>query len=433
MFSAVDAAMTPTDATRGGRDLVPVVAAEAPVPESRPRERPGGRGAAAPRPRFGRRLLKSPRPDTYLELSPDVTMVVLGYLDASARHLAAAAPVCRAHRRRVRDSRDVWYALCAASPWRVAPSALAGLDAAALRRYHSRILQASAAVRVEAAPTEDVARVMAEHAGVAGVQRECLEVLGERLHDEGARGSAIRAGATAAVVAALNRFPADARIAKAALHCVVFLARPLGGAEGMVFHRGMAASGSEAFLGKRGGVAAVIATMRRHGDSPELAAVGCWSLVNLALNHDQKLALLRCGGLGVLLEAMRRHGGAREVQFRALFALINLVIPEAGAAQPPKAAGAVVDAVLAAIARFPDSEKLVRCGCLVLHNLSLDEANAPCLLDAGVVAPLLRAADSHADADVQRSALSTLRRLGVDFERPAAAFPHGGGDDPGPT
>jgi hypothetical protein len=65
------------------------------------------------------------------------------------------------------------------------------------------------------------------------------------------------------------------------------------------------------------------------------------------------------------------------------------------------------------MATFPGSEKLVRCGCLVLHNLSLDDKNVPHLIGFGVAGPLQRAARSHKDADVQRSAVSTLRRLHV--------------------
>ena len=49
-----------------------------------------------------------------------------------------------------------------------------------------------------------------------------------------------------------------------ALHCVVFLARPIGGAEGMVYHRGMASRGLDAFLGESGGIAAVLRSMRVH-------------------------------------------------------------------------------------------------------------------------------------------------------------------------
>ena len=74
----------------------------------------------------------------------------------------------------------------------------------------------------------------------------------------------------------------------------------------------------------------------------------------------------------------------------------------------------VVRGVLAAMRHFPESEKLVRCGCLVLHNLSLDDKNVPHLLAFGVARPLQRAAQvTQGRRRVQRSAVSTLRRLRV--------------------
>lgn len=140
-------------------------------------------------------------------------------------------------------------------------------------------------------------------------------------------------------------------------------------------------------------------------------------------------------GLEAVLASMRSHPCVLEVQFRALFALINLVIPEAVAnavahdahtdaswpsqtrlPRPPtrETNDRVVCLVLAAMHHFPESEKLVRCGCLVLHNLSLDESNISDLITQGVSHPLFCAARTHKDVDVQRSAISTLRRLGFD-------------------
>ena len=139
-------------------------------------------------------------------------------------------------------------------------------------------------------------------------------------------------------------------------------------------------------------------SMRVHLKNANVQAMGCWSLVNLALNHQQKLALLALDGLDAVLAAMAHHPTTLEVQFRALFALINLVIPEAGSVSTntmdcgENAAHArVVRGVLAAMRHFPESEKLVRCGCLVLHNLSLDDKNVPHLLAFGVARPLQRA------------------------------------------
>ena len=372
--------------------------------------------AAAPAAFGSRRLLRHRSPDAYIELTPDMVIVVLGFLDAPERHAAASAPICRQHRDRVRENREVWIQLCAEAPWHIARPTLEGRSVPELRRLHRSVLDASS--RARGASVDDVSRIMRAHEDVAGVQRRCLETLAERLHCERARKAALETGVTAQVVAALWAFLPAAELQVVALHCVVFLARPIGGAEGMVFHRGMASQGLDAFLGKRGGIAAVLASMRAHGSVDSVQAMGCWSLVNLALNHQQKLELLKLRGLDRVLDAMESHPRVLEVQFRALFALINLVIPEAGAGYEDdldlKAANKrVVRYVLGAMAAFPDSEKLVRCGCLVLHNLSLDDGNVPHLLAAGVSLPLQRAARHHKDADVQRSAVSTLRRLGI--------------------
>ena len=216
--------------------------------------------AAAPAAFGSRRLLRHRSPDAYIELTPDMVIVVLGFLDAPERHAAASAPICRQHRDRVRENREVWIQLCAEAPWHVARPTLEGRSVPELRRLHRSVLDASS--RARGASVDDVSRIMRAHEDVAGVQRRCLETLAERLHCERARKAALEARVTAQVVAALWAFLPAAELQVVALHCVVFLARPIGGAEGMVFHRGMASQGLDAFLGKRGGIAAVLASMR---------------------------------------------------------------------------------------------------------------------------------------------------------------------------
>ena len=371
-----------------------------------------------PAPEFGTTLLAHRRPEVYVELTPDLMLYVLGYLDPKARHRAAANPACRQLRDRVTKNREVWAHLCSSTPWRIHRSDLEHRPVNALRRLHRSVVEATDSV--DTAPIADIARIMSDHARVAGVQVRCFRTLADRLHCETFRKNALDCGVASSVVRALWKFDECDDVQVVALHCVVFLARPIGGAEGMVYHRGMASRGLDAFLGESGGIAAVLRSMRIHGKNANVQAMGCWSLVNLALNHQQKLALLALDGLDAVLAAMAHHPTTLEVQFRALFALINLVIPEAGSVSTntmdcgENAAHArVVRGVLAAMRHFPESEKLVRCGCLVLHNLSLDDKNVPHLLAFGVARPLQRAARSHKDADVQRSAVSTLRRLRV--------------------
>jgi len=376
--------------------------------------------APSPRkaPAFGTTLLAYRRPEVYVELTPDLMLYVLGYLEPRERHDVAANPCCRQLRDRVTNNREVWAHLCQSAPWRCERADLEHRPAPILRRLHRTVVEAASSV--DNAPVELVARTMNAHSRVAGVQVQCFRTLADRLHCETFRKNALEAGVTASVVKALWKFDDAAELQVVALHCVVFLARPIGGAEGMVYHRGMASRGLDALLGKEGGIAAVLRSMRVHASDAAVQAMGCWSLVNLALNHQQKLMLLRLDGLDAVLRAMSGHLTEIEVQFRALFALINLVIPEAGVVTTATmdcgedaAHARVVRGVLAAMATFPGSEKLVRCGCLVLHNLSLDDKNVPHLIGFGVAEPLQRAARSHKDADVRRSAVSTLRRLHV--------------------
>ena len=375
-----------------------------------------------------RRLEIRNAPLAFVELSPELVVLVLKCLPVGERHAVASNALCRSHVNRVRERRDIWLPLCSSEPWCIRPKATRHLSALELRKLHRRVLLS--VDRARRGTVHDVARTMAEFADVAGVQRRCLERLVGLLHCERLRKEALNSRVTRTVVDALQNFKDDAALQAVALHCIVFLARPIGGAEGMVFSRGMASEGVDAFS-RSAGVDAVLGAMQAHEKNPEVQAMGCWSLVNLALNRKQKLLLLRKSCLDRVLAAMTNHPSVLEVQFRALFALINLVIPEQhddhkgrtydfndpcglyGQDDNENVNGNVVEHVLNAMHTFKDSDKLIRCGCLVLHNLSLRDTNIPHLLAAGVAKPLQRAAKHHKDRDVQRSATLTLRRLGL--------------------
>merc|ERR1711982_101592 len=77
----------------------------------------------------------------------------------------------------------------------------------------------------------------------------------------------------------------------------------------------------------RNGIAVMLDSMRRFNYHEFLQAMGCWSMVNIALIPSQKTMLVKLGGITVALNAMIMHPHSAEVQFRAAFALINLVIP----------------------------------------------------------------------------------------------------------
>ena len=117
-----------------------------------------------------------------MELTPDLMLYVLGYLDPKARHRAAANPACRQLRDRVTKNREVWAHLCSSTPWRIHRSDLEHRPVNALRRLHRSVVEATDSV--DTAPIADIARIMSDHARVAGVQVRCFRTLADRLHCE---------------------------------------------------------------------------------------------------------------------------------------------------------------------------------------------------------------------------------------------------------
>jgi len=368
-------------------------------------------------------------PAALIELAPELVVHILEYLPVNERHLAAIIPLNQRHAHNVRENINIWFPLCTAKPWQMSWSDLEerGYSTASeFRELHTNLIHAIDIAR--RGDVAQVANIMKEFQDVIGLQYECLERLIIALHCERVRKRAIDAKLASCVIYILQRYSHNTELQSMALHCIVFLARPIGGAEGMVFCRGVHSNGLEAFL--YGGIDIVLDAMKNHISSSVVQAVGCWSLVNLALNRQQKIDILTKNGIQCIIRAMQIHPHCLDVQFRALFALINLVIPENVQQQfnqndphntntnntflpQDTISHDILDHVLIAMDRFGDSDKLIRCGCLVLHNLSLRPTNIPILQANNTSKPLLRAARTHNDHDVQRSAISTLRRLGI--------------------
>ena len=181
---------------------------------------------------------------------------------------------------------------------------------------------------------------------VRGIQVACLKVLPVLLEDEGQRTIGQKSGLTEMILRGMLLFPDCVELHVAALHSIVLLARPLGGREGQPYdNRAMNYSGifcggyynHETYLtqpnksqspgmGGMQGIAVVLDSMRRFRRNESIQAMGCWSMVNIALIPRQKTMLLKLGGTSVALNAMANHPRSAEVQFRAIFALINLVV-----------------------------------------------------------------------------------------------------------
>jgi len=263
-------------------------------------------------------------------------------------------------------------------------------------------------------------------------------------------------GLVAVVLRAMLKFPDCPKLHVAAFHAMVLLARPLGGREGMLFDTAMADETPSSFLGvlarppsparndvaslDRGsgrklnainGIAVMLDSMRRFEDYPDLQAMSCWALVNLALVPAQKTMILTLGGIEAATNAMRRHPQNYDVQFRALFALINLVVasktPRAlsfrNSPQGPNTEKHVLDAIVEEVANlvvlamknFCSSGTILNRACLVLHNLGQSQEYLTTLLRTSHCYQMLEWCITNYPTDpvLRRSATSTLHRLQV--------------------
>jgi len=274
---------------------------------------------------------------------------------------------------------------------------------------------------------------------VAGIQNMCLKVLPELLEDEKQRTSAQHAGLTDIVLRAMVLFPDITELHTAAFHTLVLLARPLGGKEGMLFHRAMVKSSGIFNVGSntgKSGIAVMLDSMKRFSADEDLQAMGCWSMVNIALIPSQKVVLVKLGGISIAANAIMQHPHSAEVHFRALFALINLVIPSENLPEKsPEAAaireqvggvnetseremldesvGQITNLVVVSMKNFWSSEAILNRACLVLHNLSLNENYHRVLLWTPNCYQMLEwcIGNYRHDAVLQQSAGGTLQRL----------------------
>ena len=273
---------------------------------------------------------------------------------------------------------------------------------------------------------------------VFGIQLMCLKVLPDLLVDEHQRTTAQNVKLTDIVLRAMVLFPDMVELHTAAFHTLVLLARPLGGKEGMLFHSAMVNASGIFNVGSstgKSGIAIMFDSMKRFVDDEDLQAMSCWSMVNIALIPSQKVVLVRLGGINSAANAMIHHPHNAEVQFRALFALINLVIPSETMRSPAEAEviheqivgmnrdsetemldesiEQVTNLVVVAMMNFCTSEAILNRACLVLHNLSLNEAYHSVLLLTPNCFQMLQwcKANYRHDTVLQQSVCGSIQRL----------------------
>jgi len=281
---------------------------------------------------------------------------------------------------------------------------------------------------------------MSAFSDVLGIQIMFLRILPGLLEDEHQRMTAQRTGLTDIILREMVLFPDSVELHTAAFHAFVLLARPLGGKECMVLHTSL--ENSDACFNiitssGRNGIAVMLDSMGRFSSHEDLQAMGCWSMVNIALVPSQKTMLVKLGGISVALNAMMMHQRSAEVQFRAVFALINLVIPSNPSTVEKtdtdilsneqllsvnevtekeildENIAQIVNLTVIAMKNFFTNEAILNRCCLVLHNICLTEEYHTTLLWTPNCYQMLEwaLANYRNDQVMQQSAGGTLHRL----------------------
>ncbi|CAM9592714.1 unnamed protein product [Scytosiphon promiscuus] len=352
-------------------------------------------------------------------LSPDAFIELLSFLPHPEAQRTLQAPLSKIYHSSFTLEENIWKARCV-EQWSVPVT-----TSSAWRALHIDLVHCLSLVDGTAEPCRGdydnviaIVDVLDAYRTLAEMTRACFGRLGQLLNGDEAR-EAVKAVDWRIMDHALWALRAnsdDVDMLLKILRFLVLAGRPIGRVEGVVLPAPPASDGALRAFGPSGdGVEEVLTCMKRHQSNATVQAVACWSLVNLALIRQQKRFLCSQGGVLAIVRAMAHHPGDSEVHFRAMFALINLVTPDVTSEKiiQSDTMKAVVDAVVSAIQAFSDMVAIVNRGCLVLHNMSLDQTNTNALVAFGAPEELLHAIGKHpTDALLLQCATSTLRRLG---------------------
>jgi len=366
-----------------------------------------------------------------------VIALILSFLDATEIFSILTQPISKTLLVE-QTSGCLWELLCTGFPWRISAKDFQRLvkteESAQAKKWSSKklfcqLLNFSRRLKQKTLPIAEIVEVLFSFNHAVGLFESCLHDLCVMLEDESVRREALKGNLSLLLLHILTFYSQHKRIQIECLHCVVVLARPCGGSEGMVYNVNRqsevsTAANNNAFGKDLDLASAVLALMRMHRNCETLTAMGCWALVNLSLHKDQKEQLFSGGkALEVVIEAMRRHPNHYQVQFRAQFALINLVAPAANIVSTQSThhgqAGQdrlkeLTNLVLSSINHFKTQKEIVSRGCLVLHNLSLDATVRSVLSSLGVIPCLTQMLSSYSSDNFLCSTISkTLRRLGA--------------------
>ena len=240
-----------------------------------------------------------------------------------------------------------------------------------------------------------------KNAAVQAAGCRALRALGPEPYGEASLGRAqiAAAGGLQAIVAGMRVHGEDAMVAEAACGALWFLART------------PAVAGSPAGASA---LEAVVAALRLHATHAAVQECGCGGLRNLFMVDALKPQAAGSGALEAVISALRVHTRHRGVQEQAAGALVNIAASRTNAALAVE--GGAVEVLVATLSSAINRPAVLLPACVALFNVTYASPNASMLARGAGAASVLRELlatyqpggthhASEADAQVLREAV----------------------------
>ena len=348
------------------------------------------RNSRQPSPRI---FVVSPETKNSLLLVSHIFIDVFSFFEPIYRHYLLTLPLCRTYRNETSKDPRVWKAFLFAEPLQIDSQSTYGESRQELQGMHLELSKNM--FRLKEAEVDIIADLMRKSRCCSTIQFQAMERLNGLLEDEHCRSKAQMGSIPAAIFETMNACMENEALLVKALYTTMLVLRPKGGSEGCLF-KGDEMSSLHVPAVIDTGVKAVLNCMRKYTHSRRLQYMGCWAMVNMALEASHKVKLLEHGAINTVCAAMDAHKDEPKVQFRALFALINLVTLD-GISQmdSPERTEELIARVVDVTWRYIKHLDIAGRGCMVLYNLSLDASNYEFLLRNNVIELLREASQLH--------------------------------------
>lgn len=167
-----------------------------------------------------------------------------------------------------------------------------------------------------------------------------------------------------------------------------------------------------------GGHAAVVGTMIKWIDCPEIAAEGCRALHNATMDNPvYRDSAVKVGAFETVLAVMRRYSNDRYVQRVGCGALHSLAKNSSNNAKRLVTELDGTRTIVAGMKAFPDSTRLQMWACFAIDDVSQWETLTGHIVDAGALVPLAAAIEAYREIHssevvaIQGIARNAMKRL----------------------